>query len=142
MSTQEREGVARRVVAHLEREADVLFAYIFGSLAIGTFRPESDVDVAVSLRAPGDKVMRFERRLQLEGALQDATGRPVHVVDLEGAHPLLQHQVRKTGRLIIDKDPARRVKLEVAARRRYLDMLPVYRSRRQSALKLLKAPHG
>jgi hypothetical protein len=86
--------------------------------------------------------MLMSRRLELESALHETTGRPVHVVDLEGAHPLLQHQVRKTGRLIMDKDPARRVKLEVDTRRKYLDMLPVYRRRRQSALKLLKAPHG
>lgn len=142
MPTREQEKIVQQVTTYLVKQSDVVIAYVFGSLVTGPFRSRSDVDVAVVLAGWGDKVMRFERRLELEIALQRVIGRPVHVVDLELAHPFLQHQVRKTGCLIVDKDPARRVRLELDARRRYFDMLPVYRLRRQLALKLLEARHG
>jgi len=41
--------------------------------------------------------------------------------------------VRKYGRLVVDKDRARRISFEVGSRRRYFDMQCVYR-RRAAAL--------
>ena len=86
-------------------EPDITAAYIFGSLARGRFRTGSDVDVAV-LYSPGnsDKLARFERRLDLEIALEEIIRRPVQVIDLEQAGLPLQYQVRKHGRLVVEKD--------------------------------------
>ena len=36
----------------LEKERDILFAYIFGSRATGKVHPESDLDIAVYLKEP------------------------------------------------------------------------------------------
>ncbi|MEW5762028.1 MAG: nucleotidyltransferase domain-containing protein [Bacillota bacterium] len=119
---------------YLAAQPDVTAAYVFGSVAQGRCRSGSDLDVAV-LFAPGteDRLARFDRRLELEIALEKIVHRPVQVVDLAAAPLFLQHQVRKYGRLIVDKDPARRISFEIGSRRRYFDMQRVYR-RRAAAL--------
>lgn len=94
------------------------------------------------LAAGGDKLAHFEKRLELEITLESLIGRPVHVVDLELAPLFLYHQVLKTGRLIVDKDPARRITSEVAARRRYFDMRRVYDRRSEAVFRLLETRHG
>ncbi|WP_169719341.1 type VII toxin-antitoxin system MntA family adenylyltransferase antitoxin [Desulfovirgula thermocuniculi] len=126
----ETETVAAIAAKYLEEQPDVLAAYLFGSLARGRGRAGSDVDIAV-LFAPSlsEKTARFERRLEMELALEERLGLPAQVVDLEAASPELQHQVRLHGRLLVDKDRNRRVAFEVRARRNYLDM-EYYRRRR------------
>ena len=47
----------------LEKERDILFAYIFGSRATGKVYPESDLDIAVYLKEPLKDYT--ERRLEL-----------------------------------------------------------------------------
>lgn len=132
------ETLIDHVVKYLDRQPEVLAAYIFGSLARGRFRADSDVDVAVLL-APtvGDKLARFEKRLDLEIALEELVHRPVQVVDLELAPPFLQHQIRKHGILVLEKDRLRRITQEVASRRLYLDMQPVYKRRSAAVFKRL-----
>lgn len=132
------ESLINHIVEYLNRQPEVLAAYIFGSLARGRFRADSDIDVAVLL-APtvGDKPTRFEKRLDLEIALEQLVHRPVQVVDLELAPPFLQHQIRKHGILVLEKDRSRRITQEVAARRLYLDMQPVYRQRSAAVFKRL-----
>jgi len=70
-------------------------------------------------------------------ALQETVSRPVQVIDLETAPPLLQRQVRKHGKLILEKDRRHRVDFEVCSRRTYLDMQRVYRLRNAAILKRL-----
>ncbi|MGQ9532547.1 MAG: type VII toxin-antitoxin system MntA family adenylyltransferase antitoxin [Desulfotomaculales bacterium] len=125
------EKLVGTIEEHLLARPDVAAAYVFGSAAQSRLRPASDVDIAVlfsSGTATGTD--RFERRLELAMALEELVKRPVEVVDLETAPPFLQHQVRKSGKLIVDRDPRRRKALEVASRRLYLDMLPYLRYRR------------
>ncbi|MEW6540763.1 MAG: nucleotidyltransferase domain-containing protein [Bacillota bacterium] len=111
---------------YLATQPDVAVAYVFGSVARGRMWAQSDVDVAV-IFAPeaGDKPARFDRRLELEMALGDLVHKNVQVVDFETAPVLLRYQIRKHGRVVVDKDPLRRVKLEAAAIGEYLDFQPV-----------------
>lgn len=108
---------------YLSAQPDIIAAYLFGSRARGEARAGSDTDVAVIFRAGMDPVDRFERRLELAASLRAVTGGPVDVVDVEAAGAVLVHQVLKYGRLLLDRDPARRVRVEVAARRQYMDGL-------------------
>ncbi|MEW5952449.1 MAG: nucleotidyltransferase domain-containing protein [Bacillota bacterium] len=107
---------------YLATQPDVAVAYIFGSVARGRMWAHSDVDVAVIFTPEvGDKPARFDRRLELEMALGDLVHKNVQVVDFEAAPVLLRYQIRKHGRVIADKDPPRRVRLEAAAIGEYLD---------------------
>ncbi|WP_334111263.1 type VII toxin-antitoxin system MntA family adenylyltransferase antitoxin [Thermodesulfitimonas autotrophica] len=133
---------AKKILAtikeYLLMQPDIAAAYVFGSAAQNRLRPASDVDIAVLFSSgTAAKTARFERRLELAAALEELLKRPVEVVDLEAAPPFLQHQIRKYGKLIVDKDPQRRKACEVASRRLYLDMLPYLRYRRERALERL-----
>ncbi len=131
-------NIINTVTSFMEQQADVLAAYLFGSLARGRGRQDSDVDIAV-LFTPvvKEKFARFNRRLEMEIALEEALKRPVQVVDLETASPGLQHQVCKYGLLLVDKDRSYRIAFEVRSRRRYLDMQWYDRRRLDIRLKKL-----
>lgn len=76
----------------------VQLAYLFGSLATGRQRPESDADVAVQMDAP----LSPQDKMQLIEALAQACGRAIDLIDLRKAgEPLLgeilQHGIRLKG---------------------------------------------
>lgn len=137
------EYITNSIRDYLASQTDIAAAYLFGSLAKGTFRPGSDIDIAV-LFVPGhlDKISRFNRRISLEIALTDLVHRSVHVVDLEEASPPLQYQVRKYGRLLVDKDKNYRVNFEVRSRRDYFDLQYFYRLQKEAMFKKLGESDG
>jgi len=114
------------LAACLTAQPDVLAAYLFGSYARGDARPDSDVDLAVLLSTT-DEMERFERRLELIGAVGEALGRrSADVVVLNDVPPLLTHQVLTHGRLIAERDRMARVEFEVRAGKIYADLQPMY----------------
>ncbi len=63
--------------------------------------------------------------------LEQATGRQVDLVVLNGAPVDLVHRVLRDGVLLLDRDPAARLRFEVNARNRFFDLLPVLREYRR-----------
>jgi len=110
---------------YLASQSDVVAGYIFGSMAQGRARPNSDVDVAVLLSDDLDGEARFMRRLRLGTEVEEAIGRRTDLVVLNDAPPLLQHQVLKHGRLVFERDRAARVEFEVRAGKIYADLKPM-----------------
>lgn len=115
-----------------ERPSDVLAAYIFGSRARGTARATSDLDVAILRARPTARGFQG-LPLDLETQLEAALGLPVQVVDLAAAPADLVHRVLRDGRLVVDRDPARRIAFEVQRRNEYFDLLPILRQYRRPA---------
>lgn len=111
---------------YLAAQPDVVAAYVFGSVAQGRARPQSDVDIAVLLAADLDEETRFDRRLRIGWEVERIIGRQTDLVVLDDAPPLLQHQVLKHGRLIFERDRAARVEFEVRAGKIYADLKPMY----------------
>ena len=101
----------------LEHFGEVRLAYVFGSVAAGTARPSSDLDVAVLLTPDAGHAV-VDR---LTDALERASGRSVDLVDLSLAPPLLAHEVVSQGKLILSRDEAERVEFVTRAVARYLD---------------------
>ncbi|MTV50536.1 nucleotidyltransferase domain-containing protein [Heliobacillus mobilis] len=129
------EKVIEEVKNVLYQEQTVSSAYLFGSIAKGRYRADSDLDIAV-LFVPGlNKLKRFELRLELMGLLEEICQRRVDLIDLLEAPLFLQHQVRKYGKLIVEKDHAYRVRYEVQSRREYFDLQPVLERRQRALLK-------
>lgn len=131
MSTQSTSRVptlaaASRAVARLvARHPDIQAAYIFGSVAQGRARPDSDIDVAVLLgrRLPDARALRY--RLALAGELGAALHRnDVQLVILNDAPPLLAQRVLSRGVLVFQRSRATRVRFHVATAQRYEDMVP------------------
>ncbi|WP_313054982.1 type VII toxin-antitoxin system MntA family adenylyltransferase antitoxin [Pseudomonas lopnurensis] len=81
------------VEAALARHPDIKLAYVFGSVARNTARPDSDVDVAVLAASPLDR----ERKIQLISDIASATGRPVDLIDLATVGEPLLGQILRYG---------------------------------------------
>jgi predicted nucleotidyltransferase len=121
------------LTARLAAEGDVVAAYLFGSQARGTAGPASDVDVAVLFgRRPAATLLA--QPFALADELQGLVGRHVDLVVLDTAPPDLIHRVLRDGQLLLDRDPAARVRFEVAARNAYFDLLPTLERYRRGAV--------
>ena len=75
-------------------------AIVFGSVAKGAERPDSDLDIAIQGRLP----LNVTQRIDLIDALAMALGRPVDLIDLKTAGQPVLNQIIKHGRRIIGKD--------------------------------------
>lgn len=86
-----------RIVAIL-REFGVRHASLFGSVARGDQRPDSDLDMLVDL-PPGASLFDLSR---LGLALEDALGRHVDLVtSFARLHPLIQERIRREEEVLL-----------------------------------------
>lgn len=92
------------------RGQGVVFALVFGSHADGRARPDSDVDLAVWAEAGLDE-------WRLRGELPDV----VDLLDLRRAPDGLTGRVAMTGVVVLDDDPAARIRWQADTRKRHLD---------------------
>ncbi|EIM01255.1 nucleotidyltransferase family protein [Rhodanobacter sp. 115] len=86
----------QQIQTALASHPDIRLAYVFGSVAQGRARPDSDVDVAVQMPKPLDSALR----MQLIEELALATGRPVDLIDLQTVGEPLLGQILKHGKRI------------------------------------------
>ncbi|WP_371258231.1 nucleotidyltransferase domain-containing protein [Thiohalocapsa sp. ML1] len=111
--------------------ADLVCAYLFGSVARGEDRPGSDVDVAVLLRDDPPRTLAG-LHLDLADRLTAALGgRKVDLVVLNRAPADLVHRVLRDGVLLLELDRSARIRFEVRARNEYFDLLPYLREYRR-----------
>jgi len=116
------------VVAQLERyfaenPSGAVAAWLYGSVARGTARADSDVDVAVLFEEDPASTLDAGP-LDLEGELERLLARSTQVVSLNRAPVDLVHRVLRDGILVCDRDRSRRIRFEVRARNEYFDLLP------------------
>lgn len=100
----------------------VLFAYLFGSVASGRNRPDSDIDVGVCLEPSVDTDQFLDLRLSLAGRLAAESG--LGDIDLlilnEAPLPLLGRAIRE--RLVLySRDEPARVRFESRGLREFFD---------------------
>lgn len=104
----------RGLIPVLKDNPQIIFAYIFGSYAKGKAKEGSDLDIAVWVKEPVDK-------LELITALGEAVHKEVDVVILNTAPPLLRHQVMRYGRVLFCKDRKELVRFKVWTMKEYED---------------------
>lgn len=98
--------------------------YLFGSVARGEARTDSDVDVGVLFEQDPPATLDAPQ-FAVEAELERRLGRAVQVVALNRASSDLVHRVLRDGRLVLDRDPAARIRFEVRSRNEYFDMAPI-----------------
>ena len=115
--------------AHAEEEG-IAAAYLFGSVARGTPRPGSDVDVGILYsEAPPQTLKGLGFRL--EGDMEKLLGLPVQLVVLNRAPVDLIFRVLRDGKLLVERDRSKRVRFEVKSRFDYWDLEPYLRMYRR-----------
>jgi len=119
----------------VDAPAELCAAYLYGSRARGTATDTSDLDVALLYREMPPATLSG-LPLDLEAKLERLIGLPVQAVVLNGAPPDLVHRVLRDGKVVLDRDPGRRIQFEVKARNEFFDLKPVldqYRAARAPA---------
>jgi predicted nucleotidyltransferase len=104
---------------YLRADEDILFAYLFGSLARKKPGPLSDVDIAAYCR----EVSSFpEKKLQLLGDLMEILKTDeIDLVMLNAAPLALKMKILENKRVIVDKAPLIRHQYESVTMRQYFD---------------------
>jgi predicted nucleotidyltransferase len=105
---------------------DVVAVYLYGSRGRGTASAGSDMDLGVLLRKAPPPTLR-NPAARIEDEVERATRVPVQAVILNTASPDLVHRVLRDGVLLLDRDPAARIRFEVQARNEYFDLEPLRR---------------
>jgi predicted nucleotidyltransferase len=106
LSDEQRSGVSRSLAAFRP-----VAIYLFGSMATGSSRPGSDVDLAFLPAEPVDPLACFDCAQELAELL----GREVDLVDLTTASTVLAKEVLRTGFLLEETDRTARQEFEMRA---------------------------
>lgn len=77
----------------LDQHPEIRLAILFGSLAQGRGEAASDLDIAVA----ADRTLDLAARIALSGELAEAVGRPIDLVDLHEAGPVLCAEIFRNG---------------------------------------------
>jgi predicted nucleotidyltransferase len=105
--------------AYLKSRGDVLFAYIFGSLAKGEVTPLSDVDISVYLTEDADFV---EKKMEILGKLIELLETDeIDLVILNSAPLTLRMKILESKKVIVDNAPFLRHNYESLTMRKYFD---------------------
>jgi predicted nucleotidyltransferase len=111
---------------------DVAAVYLFGSVAKGTARPDSDVDIGVLYQSATPPTLMAQPFAE-EADLAERFARPVQVVVMNRAPADLVHRILRDGILVSERDKSRRIAFEVRSRNQYFDLLPILRAYRERA---------
>src|SRR6185295_18139960 len=125
------ESQLREFLAANAEQEGIAAAYLFGSVARGTARPESDVDVGILYSEEPPATLKG-LGLELEGDLEDLLKLPVQVVVLNRASVDLIVRVLRDGKLLVDRDRSKRVRFEVRSRFEFLDLEPYLKMYRRT----------
>ncbi|MBW2037454.1 MAG: nucleotidyltransferase domain-containing protein [Deltaproteobacteria bacterium] len=124
MSEESIEILENRVSDVCSRETAVVAAYVFGSVVKGKSGSYSDLDVAVLLDE------RHRQEFSVPSFISDmekATGGRVDLVVLNRADEIVKREVRRSGRLVFERDPQVRKRFEISSRKSYEDFLYLHR---------------
>jgi uncharacterized protein len=76
------------------RENGATGLFIFGSRAVGTQRPDSDLDLFIDYD-PDAKIPNLFRLMQIEEAISEVLGIPVTITTRSALHPLMKDSIER-----------------------------------------------
>lgn len=127
------------IIKVLEKESEVLIAYLFGSYAKGTQDEKSDIDIAVYLKDESilerDPLYPSRLAIKIEKALDKKKAVDVRI--LNGSTLRFRSQVLRFGNLLHSKDEKKRIEFETSSLSQYYDFklhLEMYDAARRARL--------
>lgn len=108
----------------LERDKDILFAYLYGSTAYDTDIPGADVDLAVYLKT-SDMKEYIKKEADLTASLISVL--ETDKIDLRVLNVLplvLQYSILKEGVLVFSRDEIQRAEFDANVMMRFFDLRP------------------
>ena len=123
MTSEEDATVQSAIRQVLARHPSIAVAILFGSLAAGRERTDSDLDLAVASTTP----LSPQTRIQLIEELAVASRRPIDLIDLDQTYSPLLQQILTKGCLIICTDRTRYANLLLRVVYEEADVMPYYR---------------
>lgn len=125
--------LAKSIIAnYFQKKPGIAAVYLFGSIAKGTARPDSDVDIGVLYQVAPPRTF-LDQPFQEEADLAEHFARPVQVIAMNRAPADLVHRILRDGILVLEQDKSRRIAFEVRSRNEYFDLLPMLREYRKRA---------
>lgn len=94
------QNLKRTILSAIGTQPDIRLAILFGSLAAGKGRAESDLDLAVD----AGRRLTASEKMALISELAGRTGRPVDLVDIHAIGEPLLGQVLRHGKRILGSD--------------------------------------
>ena len=120
------DDAALQRLSHVLDCEGVIAAMLIGSQAHGTPGPLSDVDIAVWHEPGLDPAGRLQLQLKLARlAGETLRTNEVDIVMPNQAPPLLRHRAVRDAKLLVERDPVARVRLDARALLDYLDTKPL-----------------
>ena len=95
-------GIDAELRAVLTRFPALVLALVFGSVAQGRQRADSDLDIAVA----ANQALTATEKMDIIAALAERTGRPVDLIDLKVVAEPLLGQIVRHGRRLFGSDYA------------------------------------
>ncbi len=147
MNNNLKDSAHKTIKAYFANKPQICAVYLFGSVAKGVSRLNSDIDLGILFAAGLSSFERFELKLEIKSDLEDLLGREVDIVDMESADLFFLHQLMLNKELLADYDQHRRVTFETTKRRNYFDRKRFYEEYHNQSLKRLgimrsKYSHG
>jgi len=115
------EQLTDALAAALDEDSGVRLALVFGSVAAGVERPNSDLDIAVW----AEETLAASRRYALIERLGGIAGRPVDLVDLRSAGLLVCRAAVLEGEVVFCRDPGLHAELMSRVLTDSADFLPL-----------------
>jgi uncharacterized protein len=123
---------ARIITEYFGNRPGVAAVYLFGSVAKGTARVDSDVDIGVLYQNSTPKTL-IGQPFADEADLAQRLARSVQIIVMNQAPADLVHRILRDGILVLEPDRSRRIAFEVRSRNEYFDLLPILREYRKRA---------
>jgi predicted nucleotidyltransferase len=126
-------ALLERLKHQADKWPELKLAVLFGSTARGDDRPGSDVDLGLLLE-PYSPALRFEAEAQLGRAAR----RPVHVILLDEAPPLLRFEIAREGVPLLEREEGVWTGFKVKAMLDWWDWAPIARKMNAVVIRRLK----
>jgi len=101
-----------------EKNYDILLAFVFGSVAKGRERDESDIDIAILF----SKSPSFDASFKIKDEISDILKKEVDLAILNDTSPILGMQVLKYGKLLFERNKGEYSKFFVKTMNFYYDL--------------------